>query len=1155
MMRNFSYFVRQRHGWMSGLLIGGLMLWGNPSLPQLLASGETALVSLPSSPEQTRRSLESVLIDLEATYRVSIVFDHAIVENKQVEVDLLVTDDLEASLSQLLRPFGLESREIEKGVYVIKAPAKRPKEVDRLKQGPASTSLVLPDSQRPLPSRLPVATPTAVEKTITGKVTDLSTGEELPGVNILVKGTSIGTITDVDGNYRLTAPDDAETLVFSSVGYTSEEVAIDNRTTINLEMAPDVQSLSEVVVVGYGTQEKRDLTGSVASVESADIENVPTSSFDNILQGKAAGVQVVQGTGAPGGGVSVRIRGNSSVSRGNSPLYVVDGVPLTNTGNLSQTSAEGTTNALADINPNDIESIEVLKDASAASIYGVRGGNGVVIITTKRGQAGKAKFNLNFYRGVQQLNNGLDYIGARDNRALRLEALRNAGTLGRTERYLDSLNISGNHDVDHIALVFRSAPITNFDASVRGGSENIKYALTAGYFDQEGIIPNAGYRRYSTRINVDYNASDRITLGSNLSFTRSRTKLGGQDDDDQNIAYAINNFSPFISPYIDGRIPELSSHPLNFLLSSTNNAYGNRLVANEYLEVKILEGLRFRTSLAIDYAGIREEEFYPSNLRIRGIPERSATEVWSTSLTWINENIVTYQRDFQNHSLEALAGYSVQETRSEFINANVSGAATDDIITLGAGSVLESTNSNKTANGLRSVYGRVNYKFNDRYLLTVTVRSDASSRFGRENRTAVFPSAAIGWRVSDEPFLSGIQAIDNLKFRFSYGQIGNESGIADYAWQGAYFTGQNYNGAPGIGAGIIPNRQLGWETQLQANLGMDLGLWGGRVNFTADVYNKQTNNLLFNVEIPQVTGFNSILKNVGQVENQGVELGINANVFQPQQAFGWNLGFNIAFLQNEVVALPGGNDITTFFNILREGEPLGAFHLYNYQGVYATDEDVPVINGEKLSANGTAFKAGDAIFEDVNNDGIIDNNDLKVVGSPIPDFTGGINNTFTYRGFELSAYINFSKGSEILNLTRFAADRANGNWTNITKYALDRWQQPGDQTEYPRRERSSPTDNDRPQSTLWLESGDFLRLKTLTFAYRLPSTLVEKISLSNVRFYVTGQNLLTFTPYRGWDPEVVTTNNRPDRGIEFGVDNARLFPLSRSVIFGINVGF
>ncbi|NJN28280.1 MAG: TonB-dependent receptor [Cyclobacteriaceae bacterium] len=1123
-----------------------------------LAHDLNTVHSLKNQNDHQPQHLVKVLEQLEKAYHIRFAFQAGDVENKRVKADLSLLENTEKSniedvLKTVLDPLDLTFKRSEvDDYYVIRRKEVKTGELKELQSVMIGSSAHITDKDF---REYSFEAKVKVEKAITGKVTDLDNGEALVGVNVVVKGTTIGTVTDIDGNYRLIAPDDAEMLVFSSVGYLAEEVAIGNQTVINITLSPDIQSLSEVVVVGYGTQEKRDLTGSVSSVESSDIENVPSASLDNLLQGKAAGVQVVQGTGAPGGGVSVRIRGNASVSRGNSPLYVVDGVPLTNTGNLSQTSNEGTTNALADINPNDIESIEVLKDASAASIYGVRGGNGVVLITTKRGQAGKAKFNLNFYQGVQQLNNGLDYIGARDNRTLRLEALRNAGTLARTERYLDSLNISGNHDVDHIALVFRSAPITNFDASVRGGTEKIKYALTAGYFDQVGIIPNSGYRRYSTRVNVDYDASDRVRLGSNLSYTRSLTKLGGQDDDDQNVAYAINNFSPFISPYIDGKIPDENSHALNFLLSSTNNAYGNRLVANEYLEIKLLEGLKFRTSLAIDYAGVREEEFYPSNLRIRNIPERSATEVWGTSLTWINENIVSYQRDFQNHNLEALAGYSVQETRSEFISASVSGAATDDIITLGAGSVLESTNSNKTANGLRSVYGRVNYKFKDRYLLTVTVRSDASSRFGRENRTAVFPSAAIGWRVSDEPFLSGINAIDNLKLRFSYGQIGNESGIADYAWQGAYYTGQNYNGAPGIAAGVIPNQQLGWETQVQANLGLDLTLWEGRINFTADVYNKQTNNLLFNVEIPQVTGFSSILKNVGKVENRGIELGLNANMLQPQQAFGWNLGFNVAFLQNRVLELPSGNDITTFYNILREDEPIGAFYLYNYQGVYATDEDVPVIDGERLSANGTAFRAGDAIFEDLNDDGVIDNNDLKVVGSPIPDLTGGINNTFTYQGFELSAYLNFSRGSEILNLTRQTADRSDGNWTNITKYALDRWQQPGDQTEYPRRERSNPTDNDRPNSTLWLESGDFLRLKTLTFAYRLPSTLVERISLSNVRFYVTGQNLLTFTPYRGWDPEVITTNNRPDRGIEFGVDNARLFPLSRTVIFGINVGF
>ncbi|MGB3851297.1 MAG: TonB-dependent receptor [Tunicatimonas sp.] len=1128
MMQNFSYLIRQWHWWKPSLLIGGLMLWGTPALPQLLASGKTPSVSMPSAPEQTSRSLESVLIDLESTYQVSIVFDHAIVEDKQVEDNLPVTDDLEGSLIQLLRPFGLESRRIEEGVYVIKA-SKRRKKLDKLQTSPASTSLTLPGSRRSLPNRPPVITQAVVEKTITGQVTDLATGETLPGVNIVVKGTAIGTVTDVNGNYRLTAPDDAETLVFSSVGYTSEELAIGNQTVINLEMAPDIQSLSEVVVVGYGAVKKSDLTGSVSSISQEEITALPVNDVQQIMQGRAPGVQVIQNSHSPGGGLSVRIRGANSVLGGSDPLYVVDGF----IGGVGLNS----------INPNDIESIEILKDASATAIYGSRGANGVVIITTKRGSKGSDAINFDAFYGVQEVANTIDVMNARQ-----FAEIANARVLndGGTEVPFPDLN-NFPVDTDWQDEIFRTAPIQSYALSVNGGNESTQYLVSANYFDQTGIVENTDFVRGTVRANIDKQLG-RFKLSNSFQAAQVTENDIPEGQDKGPVASALAAY-PTRPVRENGAFAQMDILEYNGFNDPINNPVAEitqrkrevkttRLFNVMYGEYKLLEGLTAKVSLGVNYSNSRRD-----NYTRRTIPGTNVNGVAfigsSETVDILNENTLNYSKSFGDHSINAVVGFTSQRNEFRFFNAGSRDFVTDVLETgdLASGATIDVPNSGGTIWSQQSVLGRINYVLQDKYLFTFTGRYDGSSRVAEKNRWTFFPSFALGWRVSEEPFLANLDAISNLKLRASWGQTGNDR-IPSYLSQ-QRISSNTFSSGEQIVVGLaplnLPSSELDWEVTAQTNIGVDLGFADERIRLTADYYVKNTSNLLAQIQLPLSVGFGNVIQNIGELRNTGVELGLGGDILVGE--FQWSVEGNFSSNRNEIVSLKDGNDVFApplpggasagSFHIVREGEPLASYYGF---------------------VEGELDETGDITYRDLDGDGEVNNNDRTILGDFFPDFIYGLNSNFSYRGIDVNIFFQGVQGVEVIRLDRFRSANSLTRGYNQLVEVTDFWTPENTDARYPRprsgiRFRGADT---------YVDDASYLRLRNVQVGYTFPLTTMGVSWLRKLKIYASAQNLLTLTDYTGYDPEINTQGGGSD--LRLGLDLSG-YPSARTYTFGINLGF
>ena len=1093
--------------------------------------------------QDSQVSIIEALNELSQTYEVFFTYNTARLKTYKVSTEYRQAKDVNSSLKKLLEKSNLRFKKRGKNNFVIVEKATQP--IGRLLNDFPSPPPVAP--------QIPQLSD-ALEKTITGKVTDLSTGEELPGVNILVKGTTIGTITDVEGNYRLTAPDDAETLVFSSVGYTSEEVAIGNQTVINLEMAPDIQSLEEIVVVGYGEQSRRQVTSAISSVKAEEIENLPSASLDNLMQGRAAGVQVTQGSGQPGGAVTVRIRGNTSVQGGNEPLYVVDGIPI-KSGTFDGLADGGAgSNALADINPSDIASIEILKDAAATSIYGSRAANGVVLITTKRGKAGAPSIKFNYYRGVQEVTRTLSQVNAAQFRDYIDESYTRAG-IPPDSRLTDSLNSFYNNDFYWQGALFETAPISNYELSIGGGEEKINYFLSAGYFDQDGIVKNSQFKRFTTRANVEYKATENFRVGNTFTYSNTNTnRISEGPAFSRGVIYRTLTRFPVESPY-DAEGNVLPNTPIATLLNSNQGAATNRIIGNVYAELDIVEGLTFRSSVALDLLSLKEDQFFPSTIFSFGGAQRTAATRYLQDLGWINENWLTYNTSFnEQHNLNLLLGFSQQKNTQERISGSTSLSPTDLVPTLNAGAQKDDVSTSETSNGIQSYFVRANYDFQGKYIVSATARYDGSSRFGQDNRFGFFPSASLGWRISDEGFMQNVEVIDDLKLRASLGVTGNQD-IANFVAQGLYFTGSDYIGKGGIAPASngLPNRELSWESTTQFDIGLDVTVLRNRVSLVADYYVKNTDNLLFDVLLPASSGYNSALVNLGEVQNKGFEFALNTNNLTG--AFGWSTSFNIGFNRNKVVALPEGEDILTGLAILREGEAIGTFYGFQYLRVFPTDADN--VNELRLdSPTGTIYQGGDVEFLDVDGDNVINNSDRVIIGNANPDFTGGFTNNFSYKGFDLNVFMNFSYGNDLSNQARRDRDshrlgNAGGPGTDV----LRRWREPGDITEVPRVIRGDALKNGRNNSSYWIEDGSFLRIKNVTLAYNFRPDFLSKIKLKSARLYTTVQNLRTFTNYQGFDPEVVSTSSNANGGsIQYGIDNG-YYPLARSIIFGVNLGF
>lgn len=981
----------------------------------------------------------------------------------------------------------------------------------------------------------------AQEKTITGTVVD-EQGMPLPGVNVIVQGTTTGTQTDFDGNYSVRATE-GQTLEFSYVGYQKLERQVDASNVINVTMMEDASQLEEVVVVGYGTQSKRKLTDNISKLTSEDISEIPTPSIQNAIAGKAAGVQVSQINGKVEGGVNIRIRGVASIGAGSEPLYVLDGVPLINN---DESNNGAPTNPLLTLSSNEIESIDILKDASAAAVYGSRGANGVVIITTKKGRQGKGRFSLNYSTGVSTPTNKREWLNTDEYIELFTEAAVNsygeeAGT-DYIEGIFDFLAAGTDWrnrevDTDWQDLAFQTGYTTDADVSVSGGDDKTLYFFSGAYNNTTGIITGNELERFTARTNVSHRFSDRFQAGMNLAYSRTEIDRIANDNAFVNPIQAIAQ--PAMSPaYLENGEPNPNTLYANFLLHDRHSFYITnirRVTGKVFAEYSFFPSLKFNTDFGYDLYYQTEDSYVG-----RMAPFQSTNgEGYASSVgteSYVSSNYFTYSDILSDiHNLEVVAGMEYNLTNRRFQSVTGIQFPSGDFQTIGGAAEIIAGNGTLTGNRFLSYFARGTYSLYDRYLLKASIRHDGSSRFGAEEQFGTFSSLAAGWIISEEEFLRNNETLSFLKLRASWGQTGNAN-IGDFASRGLYGA-VSYNQRPGITPIQAENSFLTWESVNQYNFGVDMGFLNDRITAEVDYYVKESDGLLFSVPLPGTSGQSSILQNVGLMENRGIEFAINTkNVVKDN--FTWSTNFNLAQNENEVKRLPNqGADIITGRNILREGEPISAFFLIEYAGV-------DVDNGDALYYTNVADADGNLSRETTNNP----NEARRVVaGRPFPLWIGGLTNTMNFGGFDFSFTFQGEWGVDIYNGGGIYQSANADYFDNQSRDQLRRWQQPGDITDVP--EARLFGSNGTINSTRYLHEADFIRLRNITFGYSLPEQTVSSIGLERMRVYFTGFNLLTFTDYEGYDPEA-----RSDAGSGPGVDFYSA-PAAKTFSVGVNINF
>jgi TonB-dependent starch-binding outer membrane protein SusC len=972
----------------------------------------------------------------------------------------------------------------------------------------------------------------AQERVVSGRITGAEDGVPIPGANVVVKGTSRGAVSDVNGNYSVSVSNSSTVLVFTFIGFKTLELVVGDQSTIDIALQADVQQLSEVVVTGYGTQDRKSLTSSITSVSSKDIQGLAMASPDQMLQGRAVGVQVSSASGTPGGGVFVRVRGSTSINASSDPLYVVDGIPIVSS-NLSAIALGGQlTNPIADLNPADIESMEILKDASATAIWGARAANGVILITTKRGKNQKAKIDVNTYYGVQSLWRKPSVVDGPTFERLINESRANNG---QAPLYA---NPDGALNTDWMSEIFQEAPIYNFDISASGGSDRVKYMTSFNFFDQDGIIKPSKFDRKTGRVNLDYTVTDKLKVGTSLLYSRN---FRNRVRNDNNIfgalgaAYFLPTNVPIYNP--DGSYLKFSifENPVAAVKEVDISMVTNRFLASVYGEYEILNGLLLRSTFSVDYNNVKEDRYDNSKLNTGSATNGDASSIVTVDDNWIWENVLSYQHKFGSHNLNSLIGYSLQQNYFERTQANGLQFPSDDFRRI-ASAAVQTSSSSASGWGISGLFARINYDYKGKYLATVNVRRDASSRFGSANQAATFPSVAVGWNVSKEKFMEGSSFVSTLKPRFSWGVTGNQNGINDFQSFGLWEGGANYTDFPGTEARQLANPDLKWETTTQTNIGIDVAFLSDRWKLTFDYYDKQTKDLLLAVPVPRTTGFNELVQNFGAMENKGFELGIAGVVYDKKGLF-IDLGFNISQNRNLIKKIASSFNIFTRDVFRYEtGIPLNSFWLHDQirvdpetgLSIYRT------VNGE-AAVNSADFNAG---------------RDRFIVGNAQPDFFGGFNSNVRYKGFDFSMFWQYSYGNDQLNWVRFFTEHGGTRNTGYVKSQLDAWKNPGDITDIPRQNSANYAGNLRPSR--FLEDGSYLRLKNITLGYTLNTDLTSKIGITRFRIYASAQNLITFTKYTGLDPEVNTGADL--NGLAQGIDLFAM-PQPRVVMGGINVTF
>nr|WKN37767.1 SusC/RagA family TonB-linked outer membrane protein [Tunicatimonas sp. TK19036] len=978
---------------------------------------------------------------------------------------------------------------------------------------------------------------------VSGKVTDQENGDALPGVNVVEKGTSNGTVTDIDGNYSVNVNENA-TLVFSSIGYTTQEIPVNGRSTIDIAMPSDVQSLEEIVVIGYGTQEKKDVTGSIATVDQRDFEAQPVTRFDQILQGRTPGVNVTNSSGAPGGAVSIRIRGANSINGSNEPLYVVDGFVGAN---------------FRDVNPSDIESIQVLKDASATAIYGSRGANGVVLITTRSGKAGEPKLSVTARFNSSQI---LDTWDLMDAATFAEVANQRATALGTTLPFTDA-EIAGfrqNGGTDWQNELLRTGLGQEYQVDYSGGKDAVTYFISGNYLDQEGIIINSDFKRYSLRTNLKANLSEKLSANLKMNFVRrENNNTEGNGNTSGSIAGALA-WAPTTPardangvPTVRDPISSIKGNPIEMALNDNINE-SNTLNANGGFNYEIVDGLTADVSFGISYINTQLKTFTASRINDNPSAYRGSEE----RIFLQNTNTLNYNHVFNDiHNLTVTGVVEHQLLRTDIFGTTAVGLQFPELrfdnITL-AGSVTSQATKEKQT--IRSYIGRINYTLMDRYLITASVRADGSSKFRGANKYGTFPSMALGWRISEENFMQDLDFLTDLKLRGSYGITGSQA-LPVFGTVTTFYTNDERAGTSfengqltsGIIIGNPGNSNLKWETTEQLNVGLDLQVFNGRLGLTADYFQKNTKDLLVSEPLPQYSGGGSIFRNLGEVENNGFEFGLTSTVVD-RGAFNWYSSFNVSFLNNEVVSIgdreqifsdgDAGAGLTNLPEmVIMPGHSLASYWGLNYLGVWST--------AEAAEAAEYGNVPGDSKYEDVNGDGAIGGDDYQIIGSAIPTRLLGWNNTFSYKNFTLNVFLQSMMGYDKWNFTYAQAVLAAADAREITHVDIqDRWvANTNEDSDIP---AFSESDVAEIQSSRFVESGNFLRLKNVSLTYNLPNELLGGI---NGSVMVGATNLFTLTDYRGIDPE---SYSNVGTGEARGAD-AGSYPNAKTWTLGINLTF
>jgi len=968
--------------------------------------------------------------------------------------------------------------------------------------------------------------------TVTGKVISSDDRAGLPGVSIRVKGTSTGISTDVNGNYRISVAQNNGVLIFTSIGFKEKEIPINSRQVIDVTLTSNRNELNEVVVIGYGTVKKRDLTGAVSQIKSEDINAFPTANVLQALSGRASGVQVLQNSGAPGDAISIRIRGTNSIQGNNEPLYVIDGFPVNG--------------SPAGINNADIQSIEILKDASATAIYGSRGANGVVLITTKHGKAGKTQVDFETSYGSQSLRKKLNMMNAKEYAQLYNEQAVNDKV---APYFTDEQVNSFGQGYDWQDLAFGKGLMANTALNISGGNEKTQFSIRGSTLNQDGIIKGSNYNRYSLGLNINHDINKKFNV--NLSTVLSRTENGslnnGQSNRGVSFYSAIISAPPTLTPYNnDGSYTVLGTaypfisggmiNPLNYINEQSNIAKANRVLANAAITYKPIPELAIKISGGIENTDGRTDAYTTRNF-VNSSGSASVNSTQFTSL--LSESTISYHKTFQKHSLSVLGGFTYQD----FINTSLAGSGVGFISDVGQTYDLGSATSpgipgsGYSKSTIMSYLGRVNYSYNDKYLATVSFRADGSSKYSEGDKWGYFPSAALAWRISNEEFLKKITFISDLKLRAGWGSTGSQA-IGPYTTLSQLISGKTVFGDE-LYTTYAPSTQLAgplkWETTEQKDIGLDFGMLKNRILVTADYYIKNTRDLLNDVQLPSSLGYTTTIQNVGEVQNKGLELGVDGKPFIGE--FKWDINANIAFNRNKVVKLAGGQDIlggrlnqgvvVDDSNILREGQPIGEFWGY-------------IENGYD--------NKGYILFKDLDGDGAITPNDRTFIGNPNPDFIYGFNSNMVYKNFGLSFFIQGSQGNDIFNAS--AINNVDyGYGLNMPEDVyLNHWAPTNTNAKYPVISRSVLD----KVSNRFVENGSYMRLKNVQLTYSLPVQKFGASWIRKVQVYMSGQNLLTFTKYSWWDPEV--NSNGSGNSVSQGID-LYSYPTMKSITLGLRAGF